>query len=143
MEIESVAVDEGPSLAEIRAKAMKPSLEALGRFNEERVRSRFLETFVPSETRKIIENGQLAGFFVIRNKPDHLYLDHLYIGPKMQGKGFGAKVIAWVKEISQDADLPLRLGALKGSKANEFYMAHGFLQTHEDEFDIYYEWSHC
>ena len=141
MEIASVAVEEGPALAEIRAKAMKPSLEAIGRFREERARSRFLATFVPAETKKIIENHQLVGFFVVRNKPDHLYLDHLYIEPTMQGKGLGAQVIAWVKAIAQEIDLPIRLGALKGSKANEFYRAHGFLQTHEDEFDIYYEWS--
>ena len=120
---------------------MKPSLEALGRFDEERVRSRFLDTFMPSESKKIIEDDQLAGFFVVRNRLDHLYLDHLYIDPKMQGRGLGAKVIAWVKEIARKVNLPIRLGALKGSKANEFYITNGFLKTHEDEFDIYYEWS--
>lgn len=141
MKIENVTADEGPALAEIRAKAMKPSLEALGRFDEERVRSRFLDTFVPSESKKIIEDDQLVGFFVVRNRLDHLYLDHLYIDPKMQGRGLGAKVIAWVKEIAREVNLPIRLGALKGSKANEFYITNGFLKTHEDEFDIYYEWS--
>ena len=142
LEIESVAVDEGPGLAEIRAKAMKPSLEALGRFDEERVRGRFLETFVPSETKKLTENGQLVGFFVIRHKPDHVHLDHLYVDPDMQSRGFGAQVIAWTKEISLDVDLPIRLSALKGSRSNDFYLSHGFVETHETEFDIHYEWSH-
>lgn len=140
MKIENVAVEEGADLAEIRARAMKPSLEALGRFDEERVRNRFLETFVPAETKKITEDGKLMGFFVVRNRPDHLYLDHLYVDPQMQGRGIGAKVIVWVKELAQQTNLPIRLGALRGSKANEFYANNGFLRTHEDEFDIYYEW---
>ena len=80
----SCNIDDAKELAEIRAKAMKPSLEKLGRFNEKRVRSRFLDTFLPDDTFKIELNDELAGFYVVRNKEDYLFLDHLYIDPQFQ-----------------------------------------------------------
>jgi hypothetical protein len=48
--IEDLLESEGRMLAELRAKAMKPSLQNIGRFDEDRVRNQFLETFNPLET---------------------------------------------------------------------------------------------
>ena len=42
---------------------------------------------------------------------------------------------------SEASGLPVRLGALRESRANEFYKSLGFRQTHEDAFDVYYEYS--
>lgn len=134
------ALQDGSVLADIRAAAMKPSLEALGRFDNERVRNRFLDSFVPSETFKIVVNEQVVGFYVVRDKSDHIYLDHLYISPQFQNKSLGKGVVEWVKQDAIRRELPLRLGALRGSKSNDFYLKNGFAKTHEDEFDIYYEY---
>lgn len=131
---------DGNRLAEIRAVAMKPSLEALGRFDEERVRSRFLESFVPDETIKIVSDVEILGFFVVRDKGDHLFLDHLYVEPRFQNMKIGKNVVDLVKKDATQRDLPVRLGALRGSKSNDFYKQNGFVKTHEDEFDIYYEY---
>ena len=131
--------EDGQALAEIRARAMKPSLVALGRFDENRVRSRFLETFVPQETVKLILNDELLGFYVIRNRIDHIWLDHLYIKPEHQNKQLGKKALTRVIKLAKEKGLALRLGALKGSRSNRFYQNNGFVQTHEDEFDLYYE----
>ncbi|WP_243645874.1 hypothetical protein [Reinekea marinisedimentorum] len=70
---------DGQMLADIRAAAMRPSLEALGRYDEVRVRSRFLDTFVPGDTIKLVSGNSTFGFYVLRDKGDHFYLDHLYI----------------------------------------------------------------
>lgn len=46
-----------------------------------------------------------------------------------------------LRQIIADADLqlmPIRLGALRGSESNRFYQRHGFEQTDEAEWDIYY-----
>lgn len=131
---------DGNKLAEIRAAAMKPSLEALGRFDEERVRSRFLESFVPDETFKIVSDDEILGFFVVRDKGDHVFLDHLYVEPRFQNMKIGKDVVNLVKKDATQRDLPVRLGALRGSKSNDFYKQNGFVKTHEDEFDIYYEY---
>lgn len=68
-------------LANLRVKAMQPSLEAVGRFNQERARRRFLDTFVPDDTTMVFSGKQLLGFFAVQDKGDHLYLDHLCIAP--------------------------------------------------------------
>ncbi|MEG3134954.1 GNAT family N-acetyltransferase [Rouxiella sp. T17] len=139
MDFEEVRVEEGNLLADLRAIAMKPSLEALGRFNEHTVRSRFLDAFVPADSIKLTINGKLAGFFVLRNRTDHLYLDHLYIHPEFQNRKLGQAVIQYVRKEAAQRQLPIRLGALRGSPANPFYLKNNFIKIGESDFDIYYE----
>ncbi len=131
--------DDGEALAEIRAASMRPSLEALGRFDAQRVRRRFLDSFTPADTFKILYQQVIVGFFVLRDKGDHLYLDHLYIHPDYQNLRSGSMVIRHVANKANRLQLTVRLGTLRGSPANAFYQKHGFVQTHEDEFDIFYE----
>ena len=127
-------------LANLRAQAMKPSLVALGRFDEDRVRNRFLDTFIPQDTIKLTFEGELLGFYVLRTRTDHIWLDHLYIKPEHQNKQLGKKALTRVINLAKEKGLALRLGALKGSLSNRFYQNNGFVQTHEDEFDLYYEY---
>lgn len=138
-------VEEGEkeALAELRIAAMRPSLEAVGRFDPDRARSRFLDNFRRDSTRKIEVDGRLAGFYVLKEKADHLYLDHMYIRPELQGNGLGSLILEGIIVEAQERGLPLRLGALRGSRSNQFYQSHGFVQTHEEEWDIYYEHSKC
>ena len=132
---------DGNLLAEVRALAMKPSLLKLGRYDESRVRNRFLDNFVPESTFKIMESNDLLGFYVVLIREDHHYLDHLYIKPEHQNKNLGKTVLNRVIKNAQKDNLPLRLGVLKGSRSNDFYIKNDFIKTHEDEFDIYYEYS--
>ncbi|KVV38953.1 GNAT family acetyltransferase [Burkholderia territorii] len=125
-------------LAAIRISAMRESLERVGRFDPKRARERFLASFDPALCRFIEADGVRAGFVSIRPREDHLYVDHFYIEPEHQRKGIGAAVL---REIFADADskrIPIRLGALRGSESNRFYRRHGFEQTSETEWDIYY-----
>ena len=126
--------------AELRAKAMRPSLERLGRFDENRVRARFLDGFVEKETFKILFNGELSGFYVIRESEGNLNLAHLYIDPDYQNKKIGAFAINKIKKVASSLNKSITLGALKQSRSNDFYQNHGFVFTHEDEFDNYYIW---
>jgi GNAT superfamily N-acetyltransferase len=132
--------DDAATLAELRIRAMRPSLEAIGRFDPLRAKNRFLQNFDPSKTLKINFRKQLVGFFVVENRGDHLWLDHLYIDPEHQGNGFGHQVLEHIKALAQEQKLPINLGALRGSDSNRFYQAHGFRKTHEEEWDIYYQW---
>jgi GNAT superfamily N-acetyltransferase len=133
-------LDDGAFLAEIRVRAMQPSLEAIGRFDPVRARTRFLERYSANQTQKIIVDDDVVGFFVVENRGDHLWLDHLYIDPKHQGLGFGARVLNYIKDLAQGNNLSVCLGALRGSQSNQFYQTHGFVKTTEEEWDIYYEW---
>jgi len=131
---------DGSLLAEIRALAMKPSLLKLGRYDETRVRARFLDNFTPENTYKIIQSEDLLGFYTLYTREDHHYLDHLYVNPQYQNKKIGSIVIGDLIKNAENDNLPLRLGALRGSPSNNFYIKNKFVKTHEDEFDIYYEY---
>ena len=141
MNILNSTIDDGELLAEIRARAMKESLVAVGRFDEQRVRNRFLDNFIPEDTFKIVFESTVVGFYVTRLYEDYIYLDHLYILPEYQGNALGAAVIERVKQQAINLNMPIKLGALRDSRSNSFYLAHGFEKTHEDEFDIYYAFS--
>lgn len=127
-------------LAGIRVDAMRPSLEAVGRFDPVRARDRFLGSYCAADTKIIHADDEVAGFFVVRQRPDHLYLDHLYVLPDFQGRGIGRRVIGDVKSKARSVDLPIRLMALNGSAANAFYQSCDFEVLSRDTLDAVYEW---
>ncbi len=128
-------------LAEIRVEAMRPSLQAVNRFDPERAKKRFLSAFQASDTKIIYFEEKRVGFFVVRKKTDHLYLDHLYVVPAFQGRGVGRRIIHDLKEAATIASLPIRLLALNGSPSNEFYKSCGFEYISADQLDTLYQWS--
>ena len=125
-------------LVALRIEAMRESLERIGRFDPERAREHFLRTFEPTKTRHILLDGERIGFLVVKHELEYLLLNHLYIHPRFQGRGFGTFALEDVCAEAQRCRLPIRLGALRDSTANEFYLRHGFLKIAEEEFDIYY-----
>ena len=50
----------------------------------------------------------------------------------------GAAVLAVIFNEADALGLSLRVGALRDSDANRFYLRHGFTQVEETEWDIYY-----
>lgn len=128
------------NLADIRAEAMRPSLTAVDRFDPARARARFLDHYVPSDTFVIRAGPEVIGFYVLRRRPDHLYLDHLYIRPEHQGDGLGRRIVTAIQNQARDAVVALRLMALLGSPANDFYVACGFRLDRCDDLDAHYVW---
>ncbi|CAM3543924.1 Acetyltransferase (GNAT) family protein [Vibrio aerogenes CECT 7868] len=131
---------DGELLAGIRVKAMRESLEAIGRFDPKRARDRFLDHFCPEETSMILVENRIVGFYSLSTKDSYLYLSHLYILPEYQGKGIGYYTLNRIKEMASGLNYPLRLGALRGSPSNDFYKANGFRFSHEQDWDLYYVW---
>jgi GNAT superfamily N-acetyltransferase len=140
LEWKQAELRDGPELAELRVAAMKSSLEAIGRFDPVRARQRFLSSFSPEETVKIESHRKTVGFYVVRNRKDHLWLDHLYIEPSFQGKGAGVAVIDKIKDMASHENLPIRLCALRESPSNDFYISQKFVFQFEEEWDLHYEW---
>lgn len=125
-------------LVELRTEAMRESLERIGRFDPARARERFTSGFEPACTRHILLDRQRVGFVVVKNHPDGLLLDHLYLRASAQGQGVGGRVLL---DVLADADaqrLAVLVGALRESAANRFYIRHGFRQVREAEWDVYY-----
>lgn len=134
------SAEDGSALAELRVESMKDSLSTIGRFDPERARERFLSTFSPGNTTKIMIGEELVGFYVIEPFEDHISVAHLYVHPDYQGSVIGGSVLSQIKHSARDQCLPIRLGALRDSRSNQFYCRHGFRKTHEEEWDIHYEY---
>ncbi|OBV38697.1 GNAT family N-acetyltransferase [Janthinobacterium psychrotolerans] len=130
--------DDAEQLVALRIAAMRDSLTRIGRFDPQRARERFLSGYSPAHTRHIEAGGQRVGFVVVRPQPNALLLDHLYIHPNSQGQGLGASVLARIIDEARAQALPLRVGALRDSDSNRFYLRHGFKLVGQEEFDNYY-----
>ena len=127
------------ALVGIRIEAMRESLERIGRFDPLRARERFAAGFSAQRTRYISVDGRPVGFIAIKPFADHLLLDHLYIHPDSQGRGIGGRALHTVFAEADALGLPLKVGALRGSDSNRFYLRHGFERVEESDWDIYYQ----
>jgi GNAT superfamily N-acetyltransferase len=130
-----------PELIAIRIAAMKPSLMEMGLYDPIRAAERFTNNYDSKATKCILVLGKTVGFYVLRTRDEHILIEHLYLHPKAQGSGIGASILSTLKIVSASTQKPLRLGALRGSKSNEFYERNGFKRTHESEFDIHYQFN--
>ena len=131
------------AMADLRAEALRASLEQLGRFDPVRARERLRAAFVPDCMRHILWHGQRIGYLTLAPQPSvpELRLHHLYIRPGYQGQGVGQWALDWVKAQATAQGRDVTLGALRDSAANRFYLRHGFQLVEEQEFDLEYRWS--
>lgn len=131
-------LDDTESLVALRIEAMRESLERIGRFDPSRARERFLSSFEPEFTRHITIDCERVGFVVVKPRDHGLLLDHLYVRPQHQSKGIGTAVIAHIFTDADKQGIGVRVGALRGSTSNAFYVRHGFVLVNQDEYDNYY-----
>jgi len=126
------------ALLDLRSEAMRESLQRIGRFDPDRSRARFLASFSPAQTRRILLDGEPIGFFATQPEEGALRLDHLYLHPAPQGRGIGAVVLGHVILEADLQALPLRVSALRDSSSNRFYLRHGFRLVEQGDFDNHY-----
>ncbi len=140
LRLEPVAATDFEAMVALRIRAMRPSLEALGRFDPDRARQRLAEGFVPALMRHIVQGRERIGFTTLKPADGGaaLALDHLYIEPAHQGRGVGAWALDRACSLADLARLPLHVEALKGSDANRFYRRRGFVEVGQGEWDVLY-----
>ena len=126
------------ALARLRVRAMRASLERVGRFDQARARERFLSGFAAQHTRHIVVNCERVGVVVVKARDGALVLEHLYVAPEHQGRGVGAAVLAQVFCEADALGCALHVGALRESDSNRFYRRHGFTLVDQSEFDVHY-----
>lgn len=134
----NVSESDFEELADLRVAAMRESLERVGRFDPQRARDRLRASYAPEHTRVIEIDGQRVGFFTVRPTADGLSLDHLYIHPTFQNRGIGGIVMHQVLAQADGIGMAISVGALRESASNAFYQRHGFIKSHETEFDVHY-----
>ncbi|WP_372351510.1 GNAT family N-acetyltransferase [Streptomyces sp. KL116D] len=125
------------AVAEIRAVAMRPDLERLGRYDEGRVRQRLRDAWAPAHTWVIEVDGELAGAVALRRAADCYWFEHFLLAPELQGRGIGTAVLDALLERCDAEDVPVRLNVLQGSAARRLYERRGFAVEREDPVDVF------
>jgi GNAT superfamily N-acetyltransferase len=131
-------MEDAPRLADLRVRAMRESLEAIGRFDEQRGRERLLSDFAPDRTTLILSRGKLAGFYVLRDEGAEILLQHLYVEPALHSLGVGSQALQRIFDEANGRQRCLKVGALVGSASNRFYQRYGFQLVAQSGFDVYY-----
>jgi GNAT superfamily N-acetyltransferase len=122
-------------LLDLRIRVMQAHLERIGRFDPVRARERFRNGFVPDHARLILVDGAFAGCVSLVPDAVGFELMHFYVEPAIQRLGVGGEVL---RRLCAEADAlakPIHLGVLKQSPARRFYERHGFVLSHDDQWD--------
>lgn len=126
-------------LLDLRLRALRPSLETLGRFDPVRSTQRFRASFDPTTVRLIEWDGAIVGCVQVARAGDHVEISSFFIEPDRQGQGIGTQVMRALLDEFEPSQLPLRLTVLKESPAQRLYRQHGFVKTGESEWDEDFE----
>ncbi|KQQ20947.1 acetyltransferase [Rathayibacter sp. Leaf299] len=133
--LRAATADDAEWIAELRAVVMRPDLERLDRYDEHRVRHRFLDGFAPERTRVIVVDGVDVGCIASRVEDDAVWIEHFYLATSAQGRGTGSAVLRHVMAEEARARLPFRIDVLKLSPARRLYERHGFRWERAEEWD--------
>ncbi|WP_440053086.1 GNAT family N-acetyltransferase [Pseudoalteromonas sp. T1lg65] len=121
-------------LLSLRKETMVPHLEQAGLFlTDEDHKARVLYEYAASHI--IYLNGRPIGLAKFKPDGQQYQLFQLQIEPRMQGKGFGSKVINTL--LSRFADKDWTLTVLKQNPAKRLYEQSGFVTFDEDEHEFH------
>ena len=126
-------------LLTLRIDVMREHLERVFRYDPERARRIFCEHFNEPGLRLILVDEALAGCVGFRIGAEEIKLDSFYLDRRHHDTGLGTAIL---KVLLAEADAlrrPIRLEVLNGSKADRFYLRHGFVKLSEDAIEGTYE----
>ena len=126
-------------LLELRIAVMREHFERVVRYKPERARRIFREHFDEPGLRLILSGEELAGCVGFRIGADEIKLDSFYLQPRHHNTGLGTTILKVLLAEAEALGLPIRLEVLTGSKADRFYLRHGFVKLREDAIEGEYE----
>ncbi|CAN5660629.1 GNAT family N-acetyltransferase [soil metagenome] len=127
-----------PLLA-LRIDVMREHLERVFRYDAERARGVFRKHFREPGLRLILVDDGTIGCVGFRIGESEIKLDSFYLDRRFHNTGLGTAIL---KDLLAEADalrLPIRLEVLNGSKADRFYLRHGFVKLSQDAIEGTYE----
>jgi len=127
-----------PLLA-LRIDVMREHLERVFRYKPSRARRIFRGHFDEPGLRLILVNGERMGCVALRTGSDCLKLDSFYLDRRLHNTGLGTVILKALLAEADAVGKPVRLEVLTGSKADRFYMRHGFVKLTEDDIEGCYE----
>jgi GNAT superfamily N-acetyltransferase len=127
-----------PLLA-LRIEVMREHLERVFRYKPSRARRIFRAHFDQPGMRLILTNDALAGCVGFRIGQAEVKLDSFYLDRRHHNSGLGTTILKVLLAEADTLRLPIRLDVLTGSKADRFYLRHGFVKLSEDAIEGHYE----
>lgn len=126
-------------LLTLRIDVMREHLERVFRYKPSRARRIFRGHFDEPGMRLILLEGERVGCVGFRRHAHEIKIDSFYLDRRLHNSGLGAKILKVLLAEADAAGLPVRLEVLTGSKADRFYLRHGFVKLREDEIEGHYE----
>ena len=127
-----------PLLA-LRIDVMREHLERVFRYKSSRAKRIFRGHFDEPGMRLILLDDARVGCVGFRRHAHEIKIDSFYLDRRLHNTGLGTKILKVLLAEADAAGLPVRLEVLTGSKADRFYLRHGFVKLKEDEIEGYYE----
>jgi GNAT superfamily N-acetyltransferase len=127
-----------PLLA-LRIEVMREHLERVFRYKPSRAKRIFRGHFDEPGIRLILLEGERVGCVGFRRGDGEIKIDSFYLERRLHNTGLGTKILKVLLAEADAAGLPVRLEVLTGSKADRFYLRHGFVKLSEDEIEGHYE----
>lgn len=127
-----------PLLA-LRIDVMREHLERVFRYEPSRARRIFRGHFEEPGLRLILVNGERAGCVGFRDEAQCMKIDSFYLERRLHNGGLGGTILKTLLTEADALGKPVRLEVLTGSKADRFYLRHGFVKLKEDEIEGEYE----
>ena len=127
-----------PLLA-LRIDVMREHLERVFRYKPSRARRIFRSHFDEPGMRLILAGNERIGCVGFRSAPGCFKIDSFYLERRFHNSGLGSAILKVLLAEADDAGLPVRLEVLTGSKADRFYLRHGFVKLRQDEIEAEYE----
>jgi GNAT superfamily N-acetyltransferase len=127
-----------PLLA-LRIEVMREHLERVFRYKPSRARRIFREHFDEPGMRLILSGDQRIGCVGFRSEPECLKIDSFYLERRFHNSGLGTAILKVLLAEADALGKPIRLEVLTGSKADRFYLRHGFIKLREDAIEAEYE----
>ena len=132
-----------PLLA-LRIDVMREHLERVFRYKPSRARRIFRTHFDEPGLRLILINSEGArderiGCVGFRSEADCRKIDSFYLERRFHNSGLGTGILKVLLAEADTQGLPVRLEVLAGSKADRFYLRHGFVKLRKDEIEAEYE----
>jgi len=118
----------------------KPLLVALDRWDEERILSRFADSFDTDQIWILAAAGTDIGWLQVSETPDEIHLDQLHLIQSVRNHGIGTRLIAELQERANACDKALALNVIRGNRAQGLYERLGFRVAESDEEKIRMVW---
>jgi ribosomal protein S18 acetylase RimI-like enzyme len=118
----------------------RPLLLALGRWDEDRVRARFVDDFKPHCAHVICAAGAEIGWMQVSRIADGFHLDQLHLADGHRDHGIGTQLIEALLARARAAGCCVALNVIRGNPARHLYERLGFRFVGEDDDKLKMLW---